>query len=81
MQGKDATITETSELEGEQSALLIDTVVRDEILAGTNVQYANGKASRDTVAATDVLTGTELRKAFRRLKKQVPNHLQMDTIE
>lgn len=69
MQGKDATITETSELEGEQSALLIDTVVRDEILAGTNVQYANGKASRDTVAATDVLTGTELRKAFRRLKK------------
>lgn len=69
MQGKDATITETSELEGEQAAKTIDTIVRDEILAGTNVQYAGGKASRDTVAATDVLTGTELRKAFRRLKK------------
>lgn len=69
MQGKDPTITETSELEGEQAALLIDTIVRDEILAGTNVQYAGGKASRANITATDVITGTELRKAFRRLKK------------
>lgn len=69
LQGKDPTITETSELEGEQAALLIDTIVRDELLSGTNVQYANGKASRDNIAPTDVINGTELRKAFRRLKK------------
>lgn len=69
LQGKDPTITETSELEGEQAALLIDTIVRDELLSGTNVQYAGGKSSRDNLAATDIITGTELRKAFRRLKK------------
>lgn len=69
MVGKDPTITETSELEGEQAALLIDNVVRDEVLSGTNVQYANAKSSRDEIEGTDVLTGTEIRKAIKRLKK------------
>ena len=69
MQAKDPVITESSELLGEQAALLIDTIVRDEIIAGTNVQYANGKSSRDELEATDVLNGLEMRKAIKKLKK------------
>ena len=61
--GKDATITETAEVEGEQAALLMDTIVRDVVTAGTTVQYANGRASRDTIVATDVLNAKEIRKA------------------
>lgn len=67
--GKDPTITETSELEGEQAALLVDTIVRDTLLTGTTVQYANGRASRDAVLNTDVLNATEIRKAEKTLKK------------
>ena len=69
MQAKDPVITESSEVLGEQASLLVDTIVRDVVIAGTTVQYANGKASRDTLAATDVLTGLEIRKAIKRLKK------------
>ena len=69
MQGKDPTITESSEVLGEQSSLLIDTIVRDTLLSGTTVQYANGKESRDAIEATDVLTALEIRKGIKRLKK------------
>ena len=69
MQAKDPVITESSEVLGEQASLLVDTFVRDVVVAGTTVQYANGKASRDTLAATDVLNGIEIRKAIKRLKK------------
>lgn len=69
MVGKDPVITETAELEGEQAALLMDTIVRDVLLAGTTVQYANGKVSRDTVAQADVLTAKEIRRAEKTLKK------------
>lgn len=69
MQGKDPVITESSELLGEQAAATIDTRIRDVISAGTTVQYANAKANRDAVTAADVLTGIEVRKAKRRLKK------------
>ena len=69
MQGKDPVITESSELLGEQAALTIDTRIRDVVCSGTTVQYANGKANRDALEATDVLNGKEVRKAKKRLKK------------
>ena len=69
MQGKDPVITETSELLGEQSALTIDTRIRDIVCSGTTVQYANGKANRDALTNADVLNGKEVRKAKKRLKK------------
>ncbi|MCI8460439.1 MAG: N4-gp56 family major capsid protein [Bacilli bacterium] len=68
MQGKDPVITESSELFGEQSALVVDTRIRDEVTSGTTVQYANGKATRDSITVTDVLTGDEILKAHARLK-------------
>ena len=54
---------------GERMGTVIDWVTRDAMNAGTNVQYANGKASRAAVGATDILTTTEIRKAVRTLKK------------
>jgi N4-gp56 family major capsid protein len=65
----DPILTETSQLLGEQSGYSVDTIVRDILNAGTNVQYANNRASRVTVAAGDVLTVAEIRKAVRTLKK------------
>lgn len=69
MVGIDPVLTETSELLGEQAGLSIDTQVRDIVCAGTTVQYANGRATRATVVATDVMTGLEVKKAVRTLRR------------
>lgn len=68
MQGKDPTITESCEIFGEQKAELVDTRIRDIVTSGTSVQYANGRASRDAIIASDILTGDEILKAHARLK-------------
>ena len=65
----DPILTETAQLLGEQAGLTLDVIVRDILVAGTTVQYANGRASRVTVAAGDNLTVTEIRKAVRTLKR------------
>lgn len=69
MQGKDPVIAETSALEGEQAAQLVDILIRDTVTGGTNVRYANGKASRATLTASDVLKGADVKKAVRDLRK------------
>ena len=69
MVGIDPVVTETSQLLGEQAGLTLDTISRDGVTSGTTVQYANGRASRVTVAATDVITGTEIKKAVRTLRR------------
>jgi N4-gp56 family major capsid protein len=66
----DPVLTETADLLGEQAGLWIDRVIREVITAGTSVQYANNKASRVTVAAGDIITILEIRKAVRSLKTQ-----------
>ena len=69
MVGIDPVLTETGQVLGEQAGLTLDTIVRDVVAAGTNVQYANGKTSRATVGKADVLNSTEIRKAVRTLRK------------
>lgn len=69
MQGKDPVIAETSALEGEQAAQLVDTLIRDTVTSGTNVRYANGKSSRTALEATDTLKGEDVKKAVRDLRK------------
>ena len=59
----------STDMLGEQVGTAIDWITRDAMCAGTNVQYANGKTARNTLAATDKLTVTEIRKAVRTLKK------------
>lgn len=64
----DPVLQETSELLGEQAGDSMNRIVRDIIFAGTNVQYANNRTSRATVAAGDNLSVLEVRKAVRTLK-------------
>lgn len=65
----DPVLDEYADVLGDQAADTIDQLVRDILTAGTNVQYANNRASRVTVAAGDILTVTEIRKAVRTLKR------------
>lgn len=69
MTGIDPVITEMAQVLGESAGLTVDTIVRDVVLAGTNVQYANGRSARNTVVAGDLLTSDEIRKAVRTLRK------------
>lgn len=64
--GLDRNVTEAAEMLGEQAAETIDNVIKEEIFAGTNVQYAGGAAGRDAVSG--VLTGDEVMKAVRTLR-------------
>lgn len=67
--GIDPVVTEATDVLGEQAGLSIDTIVRDIVTAGTNVQYAGGVANRAAVAATNKLSAAEVLKARRTLKK------------
>lgn len=59
----------SAKLLGEELATALEWITRDAILAGTNVQYASGKPSRDALTVSDVLTAAEIQKAVRTLKK------------
>jgi len=60
--------TEMASILGDQMGDTIDQLVRDTVVAGTTVQYANGRANRAALAAGDVINGTEVRKAVRTLQ-------------
>lgn len=60
--GLDPLMTKVAQLFGEHSALSMDIIVRDIINAGTNVLYANGRASHATLAAGDVITTADIQK-------------------
>lgn len=53
----------------DQASLTVDTICREALNAGLNVQYAGGRQSRSEVTAADVLNFTEVKKAVLRLKK------------
>lgn len=60
--GLDDTVVELSQLLGENAGQSIDIIVRDVVLAGTNVYYANGVASR-VLVATNITYNDILRLA------------------
>lgn len=64
----DPVINDAVELMANQGALSIDHLTRAELMGGTNVIYAGGRASRAAIAAGDKLTTLELRRAVRLLK-------------
>ncbi len=68
MTALDNVISDASELLGEQLGNVMDMIVRDVMHSTTNVQFANGKVSASAIAASDVLTVDEIRKAVRTLK-------------
>lgn len=61
---------ETAKLLADQAALSLDTISRNALNAGMNVQYANSKTSRGALASTDKLTFTEIKTAVRNLKRK-----------
>ena len=60
---------ETAKLLADQATLSLDTISRDAMHAGMNVQFANGKAARTALTAGDKLTPAEIKKAVRTLKR------------
>lgn len=64
----DPVLVETNKLLGAQAGETLDSLTANMLNAGTNVQYANGKLSRTTLADGDVLTVEEIKKAVRTLK-------------
>ncbi|MEH7480242.1 N4-gp56 family major capsid protein [Neobacillus drentensis] len=67
--GLDPVLTETAQLMGENAGESVDTLVRDMVTAGTNVVYANGKASRVLLAAADKITALDILKVRRTLRR------------
>ena len=66
----DNNIIEAGRILGEQAGRTLDTVTREVLSSGTNVQYADGtKLARHKLESTDVLTVMAIKKAVNTLKK------------
>lgn len=63
----DNNLVQATQLLGSQAGRTLDTVTREVLVGGTNVQRANGVGSRASIAAT--MTVLEIKKAVRTLKK------------
>lgn len=61
---------ETATLLSDQAALSLDTISRNALNAGLNVQYVGDNTSRGTITADDILTYAEIKKAVRTLKRR-----------
>lgn len=59
---------EKIEVVGQNMGETLDEIVRNELVTGATTQLAGGKASLSLVAASDVLSAGEIRKAVRTLK-------------
>lgn len=64
----DQIMTELAEMLGEQAGLTLDTLLAQTFASGTNVQYAGGVVGTDNIAAANVITGADVKKAVRTLK-------------
>lgn len=60
---------ESAKLLSDQAILSLDTICRDAINAGMNVQFAGNKTSRGTITAADKLTADDIKKAVRTLRR------------
>jgi N4-gp56 family major capsid protein len=61
---------EKIEVFGQNMGESLDTLCRDELVTGGTAQLAGGKANITAVAASDVLSATEIKKAVRYLEGQ-----------
>lgn len=65
---KHPVVQQVMQLLGAQAGESIDIRIQNVLLAGTTVQYANNRANRAAITATDVVTTTEFRKALKTLR-------------
>lgn len=68
-QSQDDLMSEYSTNYGDAAADALDQLMRDGIIAGTNVQYAGTNGSRGDVGSGDYLTPAEIREAVRTLSR------------
>lgn len=68
MTNQDPVVTEATDVLGDQAGTTIDQIRRDVLVAGTNVAYASGAATR--LATVQKISATDLDKAIRFLKSQ-----------
>ena len=68
-QSQDDLMSEYSENYGDAAADALDQLMRDNIVAGTNVQYASTATSRATVGSGMYLTPAEVRESVRTLSR------------
>lgn len=66
----DNNLVEATALLGDQAGETLDTITREVLVGGTNVQYSGGKSARSALTATDKLTVDDCFKAARFLKTQ-----------
>ena len=77
----DNNILEATVILGDQAGRTLDTVTREVINAGTNVQYANGEVSgRHKVCADHIMTVATVKKAINTLKKGLAKKIDGDYI-
>lgn len=61
---------QTSQLLSDQAALSLDTISRNALHSGTNVQYVGENTSRGTITPDDKLDYLEIKKAVRTLRRR-----------
>lgn len=69
MTSLDEGLKEHVEVMSQNAGETLDTLIAAELSANATTQYANSKVALTAVASTDTLTGAEIRKAVRTLKK------------
>jgi N4-gp56 family major capsid protein len=75
MTNQDPVVTEATDVLGDQAGTTIDQIRRDVLVAGTNVAYANGAATR--LATITKISAADLDKAIRFLKNQNAKFIKM----
>lgn len=60
---------ETSTLLSDQASLSLDTICRDALNSGMNVQYVGSNTARATISSADILTAADVKRAVRTLKR------------
>lgn len=75
MTNQDPVVTEATDVLGDQAGTTIDQIRRDVLVAGTNVAYANGAATR--LATLTKIAAADLDKAIRFLKNQNAKFIKM----
>ena len=76
----DNNMQEIMKLLASQAGRVSDTITRDIIQAGTNVQYAGTAAARTDLTSADVLTIEDLKKAVRWLRRNNAETIQGDYV-
>ena len=67
--GYDPVLADAEKLLGEQMGQCADWITRDAMVAGASIQWAGGNTSTYSIAKTDIMSLTEVKKAVRTLTK------------